>query len=150
MVLSATKREKESIGCLGSRAIAAIPSLISPNLQRRSTSFTSHMKLRTYAVVVTLALIAALTNPSQDDHYAKLESVHPWVSESLLQSEISRRDRGRTPPKPFPELSQTPVLSYWSYGLASAVTFYPRIVYCPTGVTDKFISFGLFGFVFTF
>jgi hypothetical protein len=42
------------------------------------------MKLCIYSVAVTLALIAALTNPSNQTHFAKLESAHPWVNESLV------------------------------------------------------------------
>lgn len=42
------------------------------------------MKLRTYAIVVTLVLVAVLTNPSPGRHYEKLRQFYPWVNESLL------------------------------------------------------------------
>jgi hypothetical protein len=114
------------------------------------------VKLRIYAVVVTLALIAALTNPSEENHYAKLSSFHFWVNESLLteqEMEVRLRKGDDAPSEPmtqaeWAEYERNPSLSYWNFGLASAVTAYPRYVPCPTGVTPTLLSFGLFGFVF--
>ena len=114
------------------------------------------MKLRIYALVVTLALIAALTNPSREGHYSKLESAYPWVSESLLvdaQTQLRWANPTDAPCEETEENSLTgwfepPHLSYWNFGLASAVTSYPRYVPCPVGVTDRLLSFGLFGLVF--
>lgn len=42
------------------------------------------MKLRIYAIFVTLVLVAVLTNPSAERHYEKLAQLYPWVNESLL------------------------------------------------------------------
>lgn len=44
----------------------------------------SGMKLRIYAILVTLVLLAVLTNPSAERHYEKLAQFYPWVNESLL------------------------------------------------------------------
>jgi hypothetical protein len=114
------------------------------------------MKLRIYAVIVTLALVAALTNPSEQNHHAKLSAAYPWVSESLLaddQIRVYLDEPANAPHKEteenlIRERNEPPQLSYWNYGIASAVTSYPRYVLCPTGVTPTLLSFGLFGFVF--
>ena len=42
------------------------------------------VKLRIYAIVVTLVLVAVLTNPSAERHYEKLAQFYPWVNESRL------------------------------------------------------------------
>jgi hypothetical protein len=97
------------------------------------------MKLRIYAAAVTLALIAALTNPSEQTHHAKLLAAYPWVSESLLADEQMRV---------HVDHAAGHHLTYWNYGVVSAVTAYPRWVPCPTGVFPRLWSFGLLGFVF--
>jgi predicted MarR family transcription regulator len=114
------------------------------------------MKLRIYAVVVTLALIAALTNPSEQHHYDRLSSAHFWVNESVVtdqQMEMRLRKGADAPSELMmqakrAEYDRTPSLSYWNYGLASAVTAYPRYVPCPTGVRNRLLSFGLLSVVF--
>jgi hypothetical protein len=42
------------------------------------------MKLRIYAIFVTVALVAVLTNPSAERHYEKLAQFYPWANESRL------------------------------------------------------------------
>lgn len=104
-----------------------------------------------------LALVAALTNPSEQNHYDKLSSCHFWVNESLLteqEMEMRLQKVDDAPSEPmmtqakWAEYVRHPSLSYRNFGLASAVTSYPRYVPCPTGVRDTFLSFGIFGFVF--
>ena len=42
------------------------------------------VKLRIYAIFVTLVLVAVLTKPSAERHYEKLAQLYPWVKESVL------------------------------------------------------------------
>ena len=114
------------------------------------------MNLRIYAAVVTMALIAALTNPSEQDHYTKLESIYPWVNESLLtdaQMEVRQREAADAPCDETEHVSlhewlQIPALSYQSYGLASVVFSDDGWVTCDVASTSPLLSVGLFGFVF--
>lgn len=114
------------------------------------------MNLRTYAIVITLALIAALTNPSQEHHYAKLGPEYPWLEQSLLATAQMRfgsagpadAPREATEESLLAEWSETPALTYRNYGLASAVFSCLRWDPCPTGGEKCFLlSFGFFGFV---
>jgi hypothetical protein len=111
------------------------------------------VKLRIYAVVVTLALIAALTNPSEENHYAKLQSLYPWVEESLLATAQMRyrftdASREQTAQTLWPEWLQNNYLSYRDYGIASAVVACLLSDPCPIGGEKcSLISLGFFGFV---
>ena len=115
------------------------------------------MNLRTYAIVITLALIAALTKPSQEHHYAKLGPEYPWLEQSLLATAQMRfasagpadASREATEESLLAEWSETPALTYRNYGLASAVFSCLRWDPCPTGGEKcSLLSFGFFGFVF--
>lgn len=119
------------------------------------------MKLRIYAVVVSILLIAALTNPSAQKHYAELERIYPWVADSLLlevQPRVMTLDEicGPEADPSEHQASQPPRLHYSSLGIASFV--YTRLslgrsfpICGQSMVSPKylFLSFGIFGFVFT-
>ena len=115
------------------------------------------MNVRTYAIVITLALLAALTNPTQEHHYAKLRPEYPWLDASLLASaqllfasaDSADASREATGESLLSEWSGTPALAYIDYRLASAVFSCLRWAPCATGGEKcSLLSFGFFGFVF--
>jgi hypothetical protein len=111
------------------------------------------MKLRIYAAVVTLGLIAALTNPSEESHYIKLQSINPWLEGSLLATAKMRysfadASREQAEQTLWPEWLENSFVSYRDYGLASAVVSCLLWDPCPIGGEKcSLMSVGIFGFV---
>jgi len=99
-------------------------------------------KLLIFTVLITLALIAALTVPSEQSHYAKLNSSYPRFNGLLFTDAVKDAEQSNSTKR------HNVHLSYWNFGVASAVTSYPLYVPCPVGVTDRLLSYGFFGFVF--
>ena len=116
------------------------------------------MKLRIYAITVTLVLIAVLTNPPAEQHYVKLAQLYPWVIESLLQDAKSKTWRlsppadreAQLPYVPLDWTNTPPTLIYESYGVVSFVyRSHPSLVgECGTGYGPPPISIGFLGHVF--
>ena len=117
------------------------------------------MKLRIYAIAITLILVAALTNPPAEDHYVKLAQFYPWVIESLLQDAKSKTwllspPADREAQLPYVSLDWTntpPTLIYESYGVVSFVYgSHPSLVgECGTaGYGPPPMSIGFLGHVF--
>ena len=115
------------------------------------------MKLRIYAIFVTVVLVAVLTNPSAERHYEKLAQFYPWVNESRLVdaqeavwrlSPPSEQKRGH-PLHSFPNDGFGVYLIYTSWGLLSFVQCDER--YPPCGNDEgpsKPLSIGFLGYVF--
>jgi len=115
------------------------------------------MKLRIYAVVVTVLLIAVLTNPSPQTHYAELRKYYPWVDESLLadaQEKVwlltSTSDQRSEPA--YNSTIGRPLVSrliYTSLGALSFVQYDERSAPCGNDEgPSKPISLGFLGYVF--
>ena len=116
------------------------------------------MKLRIYAIAVTLVLTAVLTNPSAEHHYTKLRQCYPWIDKSLLLDAKMKLwlltppsdQEGTTPyddydsPKDVP-----PILVYESWGVFSLVHRVEAETYCVTHLGPELpISVGFLGCVF--
>jgi len=115
------------------------------------------VKLRIYAIAITLVLIAVLTNPPGEQHYVKLAQLYPWVNESLLREAKLKlwrlspsTDREAQPPYGFYDSADTPPsLTYASYGVVSFVyPMRPFLRTCGNGRGPLPISIGFLGQVF--
>lgn len=115
------------------------------------------MKLRIYAIIVTLVLIAVLTNPSAEQHYAKLAQLYPWVNESLLADAqetvwiLSSTSDQISEPAYNSAIGRPPVsrLIYTSLGALSFVQYDERAAPCGNDEgPSKPISIGFLGYVF--
>ncbi len=116
------------------------------------------MKLRIYAIAVTLILVAVLTNPPAEAHYVKLAQLYPWVIEFLLQDAKFRTwrlsppaDREAQPPYgSYDSANARSILTYQNYGVVSFV--YQNRLHlggvCGTGYGPPPISIGFLGHVF--
>lgn len=121
------------------------------------------MMLRIYAVVVTVLLVAALTNPSAQKQYAKLERVYPWITKSYFVD--AQTGVVLAGPRGVPESREgtypAPVFTYYSNGFFSYVCVrgrWPRIqTRLPVPEHDGVAehrgwppsSIGAFGYVYT-
>lgn len=117
------------------------------------------MKLRIYAVVVTLVLIAVLTNPSEELHYAKLRQFYPsWVDECLLNGAKLKLWHLSPPTEqeghaPYDQYDSTGnlsrVLNYTSLGFFSIVKTEELWRPCGLSFGPRWpISIGFLGYVF--
>ncbi|MFM8457724.1 MAG: hypothetical protein ACKOB0_02075, partial [Chthoniobacterales bacterium] len=81
------------------------------------------MTLRIYAAILTAILLAVLTNPSAERHYAKLEKFYPWVNQSLLRNAEAKYEIFGQLNEPFVGFDDEnpPKLTYKSIGIASFV-----------------------------
>jgi hypothetical protein len=115
------------------------------------------MKLRIYAIFVTVVLVAVLINPSAERHYEKLAQFYPWVNESRL-ADARMEVWSLSPPSerekllPYDSLTNDGYdlrLIYTSWGLLSFVQCDERYPPCGNdGGPSKPISLGVLGFVF--
>ena len=117
------------------------------------------MKLRIYAIVVTLVLDAVLTNPSEELHYAKLRQFYPsWVDECLLNG-AKLKLRHLSPPTeqeghaPYDQFDSTwslsQVLNYTSLGFLSIVQTEELWRPCGLSFGPRWpISIGFLGYIF--
>ena len=115
------------------------------------------MKLRIYAIFVTVVLVAVLTNQSAERHYEKLAQFYPWVNESRL-ADARMEVWSLSPPSerekwlPYDSLTNDGYdlfLIYTSWGLLSFVQCDERYPPCGNdGGPSKPISLGVLGFVF--
>lgn len=115
------------------------------------------MKLRIYAIFVTVVLVAVLTNPSAERHYENLAQLYPWVNESRLadaRMEVWRLSPPSEREKWLPYDSSTNndyglYLIYTSWGLLSFVQCDERYPPCGNdGGPSKPLSIGFLGYVF--
>jgi hypothetical protein len=115
------------------------------------------MKLLVYAIVVTVVLLAALTNPPADQHYEKLAQLYPWVNESVLadaRQTVWRLALLSDRKSEFPYNStigfgQDLRLIYTSLGVLSFVRCDERWPLCANDQgASKPISIGFLGYVF--
>jgi hypothetical protein len=115
------------------------------------------MKLRIYTIVVTVALIAVLANPSAERHYEKLAQFYPWVNESRLAdarmevwslSPTSEREKWL----PYDSLTNDGSDIYLIYTSLGVLSFVQCDERCPPCGNDegpsKPISIGFLGYVF--
>ena len=118
---------------------------------------TPKMKLRIYAIFVTVVLVAVLTNPSAERHYEKLAQFYPWVNESRLvdaQEAVWRLSPPSEQKRGHPLHSLTNgghdlCLIYTSWGLLSFVQCDERYPPCGNDAgPSKPLSIGFLGYVF--
>jgi hypothetical protein len=80
------------------------------------------IKLRIYAIFLTVILVAVLVNPSAEQHYAKLEQFYPWVNEALLLQARIKFSEGKTAFDFYDSPNDVPhTLTYKSFGVLSTV-----------------------------
>jgi hypothetical protein len=103
---------------------------------------TCEMALRIYAIIITLAVIAALTNPPAERHYEAIAGVYPsQYGPSLFAENTTPLRDNETDPPPT-------LLRYSNFRLFSSMDVVPSD--CPCGEPDPFttISRGVLGYVF--
>lgn len=105
--------------------------------------------LRTYAAIITLALVAALSNPTAEKHYAELARVYPWVEESLTLTAEAKYEifSGLNEPVVGCADDTPPALVYNDFRLFSWVEGETRFPASDVPAPRRTLSLGILGYV---